>query len=69
LRRRAASCSCTPQSAWPFNCVGAALAFGVALIAATLPPRSGRLGRLRGALMLVLYAGYVWALAMLGMAR
>lgn len=47
--------------------VGAALGFGIALIAATVPSASGRLGRERGAIMLVLYATYVWTLMAFGM--
>jgi cation:H+ antiporter len=41
------------------NEVFVALAFGVVALALTLPARDGRIGRRRGALLLLLYAGYL----------
>jgi cation:H+ antiporter len=39
-----------------------ALAFGIAAVALTFPIRDGRLGRVRGALLLTLYAGYLYTI-------
>jgi cation:H+ antiporter len=39
-----------------------ALAFGIAAVALTFPIRDGQLGRVRGALLLTLYAGYLYTI-------